>query len=54
MSSPNVGCLTLSGLDEISEVVFEAGRSLNEKAEQEKKSCRMYTFSWGRLLEVKM
>ena len=32
----HVGCLSFSGFDEISEVVFEAGRSLTEKEEQEK------------------
>ena len=31
------GCLSLSGFDESSEGVFEAGRSLTEKAEQERK-----------------
>ena len=43
----HVGCLSLSGFDEICEVVFEAGTSLTEKAEQERKGSRMYTFSWG-------
>ena len=33
----HVGCLTLSGFDEISEAMFEAGKSLTEKAEQESK-----------------
>ena len=33
----NVGCLSLSGFDEISEVVFEDGASLTKKAEQERK-----------------
>ena len=33
----HVGCLSLSGFDEISEAVFEAGRSLTEKAERERK-----------------
>ena len=33
----NVGCLSFSGFDEISEAVFEAGTSLTEKAEQERK-----------------
>ena len=33
----HVGCLSLSGFDEISEAVFEVGRSLIEKAEQERK-----------------
>ena len=32
-----VGCLSLSGFDEISEAVFETGTSLTEKAEQERK-----------------
>ena len=32
-----VCCLSLSGFDEISEAVFEAGTSLTEKAEQERK-----------------
>ena len=49
----HVGCLSLSGFDEVSVVMFEAGASLTEKAEQEK-DCKMYTFSWGWLLEVKM
>ena len=35
----HAGCLSLSGFDEISEAVFEAGTSLTEKAEQEKKDC---------------
>ena len=33
----HVGCLSLSGFDEISEAVFEAGKSLTKKAEQERK-----------------
>ena len=33
----HVGCLFLSRFDEISEVVFEAGTSLTEKTEQERK-----------------
>ena len=33
----HVGCLSPSGFDEISEAVFEAGTSLTEKAEQERK-----------------
>ena len=33
----HVGCLSLSGFDKISEAVFEAGKSLTEKAEQERK-----------------
>ena len=33
----HVGCLSLSGFDEISEAVFEAGTSLTEKAEEERK-----------------
>ena len=37
----HVGCLSLSGFDEISEVVFEAGTSLTEKTEQEKKKKRL-------------
>ena len=38
-----VGWLSLSGFDEISEAVFEARTSPTEKAEQDRKSCRMYT-----------
>ena len=38
-----VGCLSLSGFDEISEAVFETGPSLTEKAEQDRKSRRMCT-----------
>ena len=33
----------LSVFDEISKVVIEAGGSLTEKKEQEKKCCRIYT-----------
>ena len=33
----HVGCSSLSGFDEISEAVFEAGISLTEKAEQVRK-----------------
>ena len=33
----HVGCLSLSGFDEISKAVFETGTSLTEKAEQERK-----------------
>ena len=33
----HVGCLSLLGFDEIFEAVFEAGRSLTEKAELERK-----------------
>ena len=33
----HVGCLSLSGFDENSEVMFETGTSLTEKAEQERK-----------------
>ena len=33
----NVGCLSLSGFDEISEAVFETGTSVTEKAEQVRK-----------------
>ena len=33
----HVGCLSLSESDEISEAVLEAGASLTEKAEQERK-----------------
>ena len=33
----HIGRLSLSGFDEISEAVFEAGKSLTEKAEQERK-----------------
>ena len=33
----HVGCLSLSVFDEISVVVFEAGASLTEKAEEERK-----------------
>ena len=41
----HVGCLSLSGFDEISEAVFEPGRSLTEKAEQERKRLQnVYTF----------
>ena len=41
----HVGCLSLSGFDEISVVVFEAGASLTEKAGQERKrSQNMYIF----------
>ena len=43
----HVGCLSLSGFDEISEVVFEAGTSLTEKAEQERKRLQnVYIFVW--------
>ena len=34
--------MSLSGFDEISEAVFEAGRSLTEKAEQERKKVAEY------------
>ena len=33
----HVGCLSLSGFDQISEAVFDTGTSLTEKAEQERK-----------------
>ena len=33
----HIGCFYLSRFDEISEAVFEAGRSLTKKAEQERK-----------------
>ena len=33
----HVDCLSFSGFDEIFEAVFEAGKSLTEKAEQERK-----------------
>ena len=53
----HVGCLSLSGFDEISVVVFEAGASLTEKAEQERKRLRnVYIFvglSAGSLNEEK-
>ena len=37
-----VGCLSLSRFDEISEAVSEAGTSLTEKAEQERKRLHVY------------
>ena len=41
----HVGCLSLSGFDEISVVVFETGASLTEKAEEERKRLRnVYIF----------
>ena len=41
----HVGCLSLSEFDEISEAVFEAGTSLTEKAEQERKRLQnVYIF----------
>ena len=41
----HVGCLSLSGFDEISEAVFEAGRNLTEKTEQERKRLQnVYIF----------
>ncbi len=41
----HVGSLSLSGFDEISEVVFEAGKSLTKKAEQERKRLQnVYIF----------
>ena len=62
-----VGCLSLSGFDEISVAVFEAGRSLTEKAEQERKrsqnvyapmlhvlSCVLLTGRVKLFLEVEM
>ena len=40
-----VGCLSLSGFDKISVVVFEAGASQTEKAEQERKRLqKIYIF----------
>ena len=40
----HAGCLSLSGFDEISEAEFKAGKSLTEKAEQERKSLQnVYT-----------
>ena len=33
----HVGCLSLSGFVEISKAVFEAGKSITEKEEQERK-----------------
>ena len=45
-----VGCLSLSGFDENSEAVFEAGRSLTEKAEQERKRLRNVYASMLRVL----
>ena len=41
----HVGCLSLSGFDEISEVVFEAGVSLTEKVEPERK--RLWNVIFG-------
>ena len=44
MFSPNVGRLSLSGFDEMSEAVRETGTSPAEKAEQERKrSQSIYT-----------
>ena len=41
----HIGCLSLLGFDEICEAVFEAGRSLTEKAEQERKRLQnVYIF----------
>ena len=48
----HVGCLSLSGFDEISEAVSKAGTSLTEKAEQERKKvaeCILTHVSCGRL-----
>ena len=62
-----VGCLSLSRFDEISEAGFEAGISLTEKAEQERKrlqnvyapmlcvlSCVLLSSKVKLFLEVKM
>ena len=41
----HVGCLSLLGFDEISEAVFQAGRSLTEKAEEGRKRLQnVYIF----------
>ena len=41
----HVGCWSLSGFVEISEAVFEAGKSLTEKAEQERRMLQnVYIF----------
>ena len=41
----HIGCLSLSGFDEISMVVFEAEASLTEKAEEERKRLQnVYIF----------
>ena len=63
----HAGWLSLSGSDEISEAVFEAGTSLTEKAEQERKrsqdgyapmlrvlSCVLLTGKVELFLEVEM
>ena len=44
MCLPHVGCLSLSGFEEVSEAVFEAWTSLAEKAEQERK-CSQYVYA---------
>ena len=63
----HIGCFSLSGFDEISEAKFEAGTSLTEKAEQERKrlqhvyapmlrvlSCVLQTSKVKLFLEVEM
>ena len=42
-----VVCLLRGCLSKLLEAVFEAGKSLTEKTEQERKNCGMYTFSRG-------
>ena len=46
----HVGCLSLSGFDEVSEAVFETGTNLTVKAEQERKRSQNEYASMLRVL----
>ena len=51
---PHVGCLSLSGFDEISEAVFEDGTNLTEKAEQERKRSQECIRTYVTRIELRL